>query len=92
VQGSKAFAQVTSIVGTGWVQGGTGPDTIVIGFGEKVGLPDYIAASADILMVAHNTALVNAPTVAVSATVLASNTVLVPTGDGTKKLRVLYQV
>jgi hypothetical protein len=43
-------------------------------------------------MVAHNTALVNAPTVTVDAAVLSKNTVTVPTGDGTKKLRVLYQV
>jgi hypothetical protein len=92
VQGTKAFAKVTSIVGAGWAQGGTGADTIVIGFGEVVGLPDKLAAAADVLMVAHNTALVNAPTVTVDAAVLSKNTVTVPTGDGTKKLRVLYQV
>jgi hypothetical protein len=92
VQGAKAFAKVTSIIGAGWAQGGTGPDTIVIGFGEVVGMPDYLADTADVLMVAHNTALVNAPTVTKDAAVLSKNTVLVPTGDGTKKLRVLYQV
>jgi len=92
VQGTKAFKQVTSIVGAGWAQGGTGADTIVIGFGEVVGLPDKLAVAGDVLMVAHNTALVNAPTVTVDPAELSKNTVLVPTGDGTKKLRVLYQV
>jgi hypothetical protein len=92
VEGNLAFKSVTSITGSGWVQGGTGPDYIVIGFGEKVGLPDYIAAAADILMLGFDTAIVNAPTVAVDTGVLAKNVVTTPTGNGTKKLRVLYQV
>jgi hypothetical protein len=92
VEGNLAFKSVTSITGSGWVQGGTGPDNIVIGFGEKVGLPDYIGAAADILMVGFDTAIVNAPTVAVDTSVLAKNVVTTPTGNGTKKLRVLYQV
>jgi hypothetical protein len=91
VQGNKAFKEITSIVGSGWVQGGTGPDTIVIGFGEKVGLPELIAAAGDVLLVGFDTALVNAPTIAVSSTVDGC-TVTVPTGDGTKKLRVIYQI
>jgi hypothetical protein len=89
--GAKAFKQVTSLIGSGWAQGGTGADTLVIGFDDLQGLPDFIADASDILMVALDTALVNAPTVAVSATVLASNTVSA-VGDGTKKHRVLYQV
>ncbi len=92
IQGARAFKKVTSIVGSGWAQGGGQDDTIVIGFGEIVGLPDRLAVAADVLMLAHNTALVNAPTVVADANVLSKNTALVPTGDGTKKLRVLYQV
>jgi len=92
IQGTKAFKQVTSIVGAEWAQGGSGPDTIVIGFGELIGLPDRIAAAADILMVASSTALINAPTVTVDVAVTAKNTVTMDTGDATKKLRVLYQV
>ena len=91
VQGTKAFKKVTSIVGSGWVAGG-GDDTIVIGFGELVGLPDLVAAASDILMVGFNTALVNAPTVTVDPAVLSKNTVTTPTGDATKQLRILYQV
>lgn len=89
--GNKAFKQVTSIVGSGWTQGGTGPDTIVIGFDEKVGLPELVKAAADVLLVGHGTALVNAPTVAFAATIDGC-TVLVPTGDGSKVLRVIYQI
>ncbi len=92
VESTKAFKQVTSIVGSGWAQGGTGPDTIVIGFGEIIGLPDRIAASGDIVLVTVDTGVLNAPTVTVDAAVLSKNTVTMTTGNGTKKLRVLYQV
>ena len=91
VAGLKAFKKVTSIVGSGWAQGGTGPDTIIIGFGEVIGLPDVIEATTDVLLVAFSTAIVNGPTVVVGALV-ANNTVLVPTGDGSKKLSIVYQV
>jgi len=90
VQGNKAFKEITSIVGSGWAIN-EGNDTIVVGFGEKVGFPELIAATADILLVGFDTALVNAPTLAVASTVDGC-TVLVPTGDGTKKLRVIYQI
>ncbi len=92
VPGLKAFKQVTSITGAGWVTA-DGADTIVIGFGELVGLPDCLLTDEnDVLLVAHNTALVNAPTVTHDATVLALNKVTVPTGDGAKVLRVIYQI
>jgi len=91
VVGAKAFRQVTSIVGSGWAQGGTGPDTIVVGFDERVGLPELLRGVSDVLFVSHGTALVNAPTVAVASTIDGC-TVLVPTGDGTKVLRVIYQI
>ena len=90
VQGVKAFAKVTAMLQSLWSIVG-GNDTIVIGFGEVLGLPDYIAAAADILMVGFDAALVNAPTVVVGAQ-LCNNTIVVPTGNGTKKLGVLYQV
>lgn len=92
VQGVKAFAQVTSIVGSGWVINGADEDTIVMGFGEIIGLPEKIALAADILLVVVSTGVVNAPTVLVSTTSLANNTILFPTGDATKVLRVFYQI
>jgi hypothetical protein len=91
VQGTKAFAQVTSITGAGWAQGGAGADTIVIGFGDVVGLPDFIPAAADVFLVAMGTALINAPTVTVDAA-LCKNTITATGADGTKKLRVIYLI
>jgi len=91
VEGAKAFKQVTSITGAGWVINGADADTIVIGFGDLQGLPEMIAAASDILLVAFDAAIVNAPTVAVSETVLSSNTVSA-VGDATKQLKVIYQV
>jgi hypothetical protein len=90
VQGVKAFAKVTAMLQSGWVIAG-GNDTIVIGFGEVVGLPEKIEAALDVLLVGFNTALVNAPTVVADAE-LCKCTVLVPTGDGAKKLVVIYQI
>ena len=90
VQGTKAFAKVTSVVGAGWVIN-EGNDTIVVGFGDVIGLPDFIPAASDIVLAALDTALINAPTVAVGAA-LCQNTILATGADGTKKLRVLYQI
>lgn len=87
----KAFLTVASIVGAGWVQGGTGPDTIIIGFGDLIGMPDYIAAAGDILFNALGTTINDAPTLTVDSAVLAKNTITA-VGNGTLKLRVLYQV
>lgn len=89
--GNKAFASITSLVHSGWAQGGTGPDTCVIGFDDKIGLPECIAAAADIILACFDTAVVQAPTVAVSSTVLASNTITA-IGDATKELKVIYQI
>ena len=91
VQGAKAFSQITSITGVGWVQGGTGPDTIVIGFGDLVGLPDVLLAVSDVFLVGMGTALLNAPTVAVGAA-HCQNTVVATGANGTNKLRVIYLI
>jgi len=91
VQGVKAFKEVVSITGVGWVQGGTGPDTIVIGFGDVIGLPDFIREAADVFLAAMGTALINAPTVTVGAE-LCRNTVLATGANGTNKLRVIYLI
>jgi hypothetical protein len=90
VQGTKAFAKVTSVIGAGWVIN-EGNDTIVVGFGEVIGLPDFIQAASDIVLAALDTALINVPTVTVGAA-LCQNTILATGADGTKKLRVLYQI
>ena len=91
VQGAKAFSLITSITGVGWVQGGTGPDTIVIGFGDLVGLPDVLLAASDVFLAAVGTALLNAPTVGVGAAP-CQNTVVATGANGTLKLRVIYLI
>lgn len=89
---AKAFKKVTSIVGAGWVQQGATPDTIVIGFGDVLGLPEKIAAATDILFVIFGTAVTtNTTTKTVSAVSLANNTVTL-VGDATKEAIVVYQI
>ena len=91
VQGAKAFSLITSITGVGWVQGGSGADTIVIGFGDLVGLPDVLLAASDVFLVGVGTALLNAPTVAVGPA-HCQNTVTATGANGTNKLRVIYLI
>jgi len=78
VAGAKAFATITSIVGSGWViDGAEGTnDTVVVGFGALIGLPDMLTDSAQVLAASVNNVREGThPTVTVSATALESNTV-----------------
>lgn len=73
VAGAKCFATITSITGAGWVTSG-GNDTITVGFGAKLGLPDQLADTAQVLAASlNNVKEATAPTVTVSATALESN-------------------
>lgn len=85
VAGTKAFATVTSVVGAGWVIG-EGNDTITVGFADVIGLPDKLSDTAQVLAASKNNVKeATAPTVTVSDSVLASNTVDLNTamdGDG----------
>lgn len=90
VSGNMAFKQVTSIVGSSWITN-TGDDTIVIGFGDKIGFPELIASAADVFLAALDTAIIQAPTLTVSSTVLANNTITV-VGNGTLELKVVYGI
>lgn len=73
---TRAFATVTSIVGAGWVIDGPGDeDTLVVGFGDLVGLPDLLSHNTVLLAALNNAREAVAPTVTVSATVLSLNTV-----------------
>lgn len=75
VAGAKCFKTITSITGAGWVIG-EGNDTVVIGFGSLIGLPDKLADTAQVLAVSlNNVKQATAPTVTVSATALENNTV-----------------
>ncbi len=72
VVGSKAFKTVTSI--TIPAHDGTGATT-AIGFGDKLGLPYELSHNTVLFAFLNNTKEGTAPTVAVSATALESNTI-----------------
>lgn len=72
--GAKAFKTITSITGAGWVIGG-GNDTIKIGFGTRIGLPDKLANNTVLFAVFNAVREATAPTVTFSSTVLSQNTV-----------------
>ena len=74
VAGAKCFATITSIVGADWVKGGADPDTITFGFGPKIGLPDKLTDTAQVLVTSlNNVKEATAAAVTVSATALESN-------------------
>ena len=69
--GTKAFKEITSVV----VPPQDGDSvTVDVGFGELIGLP-YKIAKKRVLMTLNDGVLDTAPTLAISATVLESNTV-----------------
>lgn len=74
VQGTKAFKTITSVTGAGWVIN-EGNDTIIVGFGDVLGLP--VCLSRDTVLNAYLNGVREAtrPTVTVSATAPESNTV-----------------
>lgn len=75
VVGTRAFAGITSIVGAGWVIADAA-DTIIVGFGDLIGLPDHLTDTAQVVAASLNNARqATYPTVTVSATVLSLNTV-----------------
>ncbi len=76
VAGAKCFATITSITGVGWVKGGADPDTVTLGFGALIGLPDKLTDTAQVFAASlGNVREGTHPTVTVSATALESNTV-----------------
>lgn len=78
VAGAKCFAAITSITGVGWVIDGVEAtkDTVTLGFGALIGLPDKLTDTAQVLAASLNNVREGTfPTVTVSATVLDLNTV-----------------
>lgn len=71
--GTKAFKTVTSVTGAGWVIAG-GNDTIKVGFGDLIGLPDKLPANTVLAAYLNGVREATAPTVTTSTSVLASNT------------------
>ena len=81
VQGTMAFKTVTSVTGVGWVIN-TVADTIEVGFGELIGLPDYLLHDTVLFVLYNNVREAVHPTVTSSTTVLALNTVDLNTALG----------
>jgi hypothetical protein len=95
--GTRAFKTVTSVTGAGWVTGGTA-DTIVVGFGNKIGVPNSairqapaVAAGAQAFATFLGGALVTA-TIGYDATDISKCTVDASAGtyNGSKKLVTLF--
>jgi len=75
VQGLLAFKTITSITGVDWIIAEAN-DTIEVGFGDLIGLPDRLTATTKVLTASLATVMeATRPTVTFSTTVLASNTV-----------------
>lgn len=89
VAGSRAFKTVTSI--TIPAHDGNGATT-AIGFGEKLGLPDKLAHNTVLAAFLDNTKEGTAPTVAVSASALESNTVDLNSALDSKVVDLYYLV
>lgn len=90
---AKAFKTVTSITSVGWVKGGTTADTFVIGMGGRVGLPEKLTDTGQVLCASlANVKEATAPTVTVSASVLASNTVKLNSAYNGTAVKVYYLV
>jgi len=82
VQGTRAFKTVTSVTGADWVIA-EGNDTITVGFGDLIGLPDKLACNSVLYAIFNGVREATTPTVTFSATVLALNTAdLVAVLDG----------
>jgi len=91
VQGTRAFKTVVSAVGAGWIIAG-GNDTIEIGFGELIGIPDYMVHDRVLFASFNNVREGTHPTVTSSTTVLALNTVDLNSGLNGSVVVIYYLV
>ena len=89
--GVKAFKTITSITGAGWVISG-GNDTIVVGFGDKLGLPHKLGANTVLYCSLNGVREATAPTVTYSSTVLSQNTLDLNSALNASAVEVAYVV
>ena len=89
VAGTMAFKTVTSLTGVGWVIDQAN-DTIEIGVGGLIGLPDKLTAAHPIQGWLNGSVEAVLPAMTVSATVLALNTVDFTTAWGGTVASVIY--
>lgn len=93
VAGAVAFATITSITGAGWVINGVDEDTITVGFGALIGLPDKLTDTAQVLAASLNNVREGThPTVTVSATDVSLNTVDLNSALAGTPVKVYYVV
>ena len=91
IQGTRAFKTITSVTSVGWITGGN-DDTIEVGFGELIGLPDYMTHDRVLFVSYNNVREGTHPTVTSSTTVLALNTVDLSTALGGTVVVIYYLV
>ena len=93
VQGTRAFKTVVSATGVAWVEDAPGEeDEITIGFGDLIGLPDYLLHDTVLFAMLNNVREGTHPTVTSSTTVLALNTVDLNTALGGTAVVIYYLV
>ena len=91
VQGTQAFKTIVSVTGVGWVISAPGnEDSLEIGFGELIGLPDYLLHDTVLFATLTNVREAVHPTVTSSTTVLALNTVDLATALGGTTVVIYY--
>jgi len=90
VQGTRAFKTVVSAVGAGWILVG-GNDTIEIGFGDVIGLPDLLPNNTVLFGIFNDVREVVAA-VTFSTTVLGANTIDMTSATDGSSVQVCYLV
>ena len=90
IQGTRAFKTVTSVTGVGWITGGA-DDTITVGFGDLIGLPD-LCVNNTVLFAVFNAVREAAAAVTFSTTVLGLNTVDLTSATDGSAVQIYYLV
>ena len=90
--GNKAFKTVTNVVGSGWVidAAPSTEDTITVGCGNKIGMPEIVDSSDIVMTVWNQVRSATLPTFAYGLTVSDCTVTLPEAGNSAKKLIVFY--
>lgn len=91
VQGTMAFKSITSITGVDWVVD-TAADSLIFGWGDLIGLPDYMVFDRILFAMFNNVREATHPALTVSTTVLAENTVDLNSGLDSSTVVIYYLV
>ena len=92
VEGKKAFKTVTAAISSGWVRDGAGgtEDTIEIGCGSNIGMPEIVESKDILFTVWNQVSSATLPTFAFGPTVSDCTVTLPEAGNSAKKLIVYY--